>query len=98
MDEKEYDKILKNIEKENNYIQENGVLYRIKDGNKFKVIRRFELEGIMYMMHDHELSAHFGIQAIYEKVKEKYWWKNMKQDIEKYVRVVIIVKEEIIHE
>ncbi|GET54049.1 DDE-type integrase/transposase/recombinase [Rhizophagus irregularis DAOM 181602=DAOM 197198] len=86
MDEKEYDKILKNIEKEENYVQENGVLYKIKDENKFRVIRRFELEGIMYMMHDHELSAHFGIQATYEKVKEKYWWKNMKRDIEKYVK------------
>ncbi|RGB23057.1 hypothetical protein C1646_775075 [Rhizophagus diaphanus] len=36
-----------NIEKENNYIQENGVLYKIKDENKFKVIRRFELEGVI---------------------------------------------------
>jgi hypothetical protein len=86
MDEKEYDKIVKNIEKEEKYVQENGVLYKIKDENKFRVIRRFELEGIMYMMHDHELSAHFGIQAIYEKVKEKYWWKNMKRDVEKYVK------------
>ncbi|CAB4404597.1 unnamed protein product [Rhizophagus irregularis] len=81
---KEYDKILKNIEKEEKYVQENGILYKIKDENKFRVIRRFKLEGIMYMMHDHELSAHFGIQATYEKVKEKYWWKNMKQDVEKY--------------
>ncbi|GBC28728.2 retrovirus-related Pol polyprotein from transposon 412 [Rhizophagus irregularis DAOM 181602=DAOM 197198] len=127
MDEKEYDKIVKNIEKEEKYVQENGVLYKIKDENKFRVIRRFELEGIMflklkvkvdiiwgkfrevkfyivrrfilltlfmlgnwgtsmYMMHDHKLSAHFGIQATYEKVKEKYWWKNMKRDIEKYVK------------
>ncbi|CAB4418805.1 unnamed protein product [Rhizophagus irregularis] len=97
MDEKEYDKILKNIEKEEKYVQENGVLYKIKNENKFRVIRRFELEGIMYIMHDHELS-HFGIQATYEKVKEKYWWKNMKQDVEKYVKVVIIVKEEITQE
>ena len=54
MDEKEYDKILKNIEKEEKYVQENGVLYKIKDENKYRVIRRFELEGIMYMMHDHD--------------------------------------------
>ncbi|CAB4407104.1 unnamed protein product [Rhizophagus irregularis] len=86
MDEKEYDKILKNIEKEEKYIQENGVLYKIKDENKYRVIRRFELEGVMYMMHDHELSAHFGIQATYEKIKEKYWWKNMKRDVEEYVK------------
>ena len=86
MDEKEYDKSLKNVDKEEKYVQKNRVLYKIKDENKFRVIRRFELEGIMYMMHDHELSAHFGIQATYEKVKEKYWWKNMKRDVEKYVK------------
>ncbi|GET53863.1 transposase family protein [Rhizophagus irregularis DAOM 181602=DAOM 197198] len=34
-----------------------------------------------------KLFRHFGIStAIYEKVKEKYWWKNMKRDVEKYVK------------
>ncbi|CAG8767614.1 20859_t:CDS:2, partial [Rhizophagus irregularis] len=37
--------------------------------------------GKSYVMgHSQPKSAHFGIQATYEKVKEKYWWKNMKQD------------------
>jgi hypothetical protein len=66
MDEKEYDKILKNIEKEENYIQENGVLYKIKDENKFRVIRRFELEGIMYMIHDHELSVMVPPETVFK--------------------------------
>jgi Integrase zinc binding domain/Integrase core domain len=40
----------------------------------------------MYLLHDYELSAHFGIKATQEKVKEKYYWKGMDKDIEEYVK------------
>lgn len=40
----------------------------------------------MYIGHDHELAGHFGIEAIYDRIKEKYWWKEMRKDIEKYVK------------
>ena len=51
-----------------------------------KVVRRFELEPIMYFMHDHLLSAHFGIQATKDKIKERYYWPEMSRDIEDYVK------------
>jgi hypothetical protein len=87
MDEKEYDEILKNIEKyKEKFKVRDGKLYRLKDEKELRVIRRYELEGLMYLMHDHELSAHFGSKATYEKVKEKYWWKGMIRDIEGYVK------------
>src|SRR5438034_5843859 len=38
------------------------------------------------MMHDHILSAHFGIKATYEKTKERYYWKGLKEDVEIYVK------------
>jgi hypothetical protein len=87
MDEKEYDEILKNIEKyKEKFKVRDGKLYRLKDEKELRVIRRYELEGLMYLMHDHELSAHFGSKVTYEKVKEKYWWKGMIRDIEGYVK------------
>ena len=74
MEEKEYEKILKNIDELREKFQlEEGILYRIKDKKKLRVVRRYEFEGVMYLMHDHELSAHFGKKATYEKVREKYW-------------------------
>jgi hypothetical protein len=63
-----------------------GILYKIKDGRKLQVVRRFEIEGVMYMMHDHALSAHFGINATYERIKERYYWKGIKNDVETYVK------------
>ena len=86
MDEDEYDKICKNIEKENKYIIKEEMLYRRKEDKLLKVIRKYEFEGLMYLAHDHELSGHFGIDATYNRIKDKYYWKGMRGDIEAYVK------------
>lgn len=86
MNEDDYNNIIRNIRKEKKYEISEGILYRIKDKERSRVIRDYEFEGVMYMMHDNELSAHFGIEATYERIKEKYWWKNMRKDIEEYVK------------
>jgi hypothetical protein len=86
MDEDEYNKIIKNIRKEKKYIIKEEILYRIKKDKLLRVIRKYEFEGLMYMMHNHELSAHFGIKAMQDKMREKYYWKNMVKDIEIYIK------------
>ena len=86
MKEEEYRKIIKNIDNENKYEILNGQLYRKKDDKKLKVIQRYEYEGLMYLFHDHEISAHFGIQTTYEKIKERYYWKGMLKEIEAYIK------------
>src|SRR6185369_13860581 len=86
MEESEYNRIVNNIEKEDKYELKEGILYRIKGQNKFRVIRDYEYEGLMYMMHDNELSGHFGMEATLDRIRENYWWKNMRDDIEEYVK------------
>ncbi len=86
MEEKEYNEIIENIEKEEKYEWEKGVLYRKKEGKRLQVIRRWEMEGVLYMMHDHPISAHFGVKATYEKIKERYYWKGIKEDVKVYVK------------
>ncbi|GES74587.1 gypsy retrotransposon integrase-like protein 1-like [Rhizophagus clarus] len=86
MNEKDYQKIIENIDKEKKYELNNDRLYKIKKDKRLLVIRSFEFEGLMYMMHDYELSAHFGIKATYNKIREKYYWKGMFKDIELYVK------------
>ena len=86
MEEKEYNEIIENIEKEEKYEWEKGVLYRKKEGKRLQVIRRWEMEGVLYMMHDHPISAHFGVKATYEKIKERYYWKGIREDVEVYVK------------
>src|ERR1700722_17318204 len=86
MNEEDYRKIIKNIKNEKKNENLNGQLYRKKDDKKLKVIQRYEYEGLMYLFHDHEISAHFGIQTTYEKIKERYYWKGILKDIETYIK------------
>ena len=73
MNTEEYHNIVHNLKDQPNYELKDGILYRIEDDKLLQVIRRFELEGVMYMMHDHPMSAHFGIEATYQRIKEKYY-------------------------
>ncbi|EXX67080.1 protein NYNRIN-like [Rhizophagus irregularis DAOM 181602=DAOM 197198] len=86
MEESNYKRIIDNIEKENKYELKEGILYRVKGQNKLRVIRNYEYEGLIYMMHDNKLSGYFGIEATLDRIKENYWWKNIKEDVEEYVR------------
>ncbi|CAB4405770.1 unnamed protein product [Rhizophagus irregularis] len=94
MEENEYNRIVDNIEKEDKYELKEGILYRVKGQNKFRVIETMNTEGLMYMMHDNELSGHFGIEATLDRIRENYWWKNMKDDIEEYVKNMLELSNE----
>ena len=86
MEEDEYNRIIKNITNERKYEIIEGIVYRIRDDKRLRVVRKHEFEGLMYMMHDHELSGHFGMNATYGKIRKRYYWKNMRKDIEEYIR------------
>ncbi|GBB94528.1 hypothetical protein RclHR1_23720002 [Rhizophagus clarus] len=82
----EYNEVYKNINKYPKYQIINERLYRVKNKIPHLVVKEDEYKGVMYLLHDHELSAHFGIRATQEKVKKKYYWKGMDKDIEEYVK------------
>jgi len=47
MEENEYQKIIKNIEKEKDYEWKKGILYRKMKGKRLQIIRKWEMEGIL---------------------------------------------------
>ena len=68
-------------------IEKLGKLYKQDEqGRLLKILKLDEIEAILYMTHDHPTGAHFGLVATYNKIKEKYYWKGMKQDIENYIK------------
>ena len=88
MNEQDYYEILEKAKEKkevNGFQIIEGMLYKQEQQKLLKVVRRFELEPVMYFMHNHLLSAHFGIQATKDKVKEKYYWPGMSKDIKEYV-------------
>ena len=35
----------------------------------------------MFIMHDHPTSAHFAIETTFNRIREKYYWPKMYEDI-----------------
>src|SRR6185295_10708931 len=68
-------------------IEKLGKLYKQDEqGKLLKILKENEIEAILYMTHDHPTGGHFGVTSTYNKIKEKYYWKGMKNDIEEYIR------------
>ena len=58
-----------------------------KDLNRpFKVIKRNEVETILYYVHSDPLAGHFAIEETYRRVKIRYYWPQMFEDVRQYVK------------
>jgi len=51
-----------------------------------KVLRRSEFDTLMKIMHDHPTGGHMGIESTYNKIKERYYWNQMFEDIREYIK------------
>src|SRR6266542_4160998 len=78
------------------YLLINNQLYYEKREKKLKVIKRFELKLILYMTHDDPIAGYFAIEIMYNKIKERYYWLKMYEDIKIYsiLNLAINVKKE----
>src|SRR6266498_4345948 len=67
------------------YLLINNQLYYEKREKKLKVIKRFELKLILYMTYDDPIVGYFTIEIMYNKIKERYYWLKMYEDIKIYI-------------
>src|SRR6266498_5210526 len=88
MDEENYQTIIREIEKYlDKYRLKEGKLYRLKPNNKeLLIIRRFEMKLILSLIYNHLLSEYFRIESTLIKLKEKYYWSKMRNDIKSYIQ------------
>src|SRR2546429_389579 len=97
MDKEEYRKILeclqekvddKKLQKQADTFEiRNRKLYKKKKDSKIlRVLQEDEMETVLYMVHNHEMREHFGIDATYNKIAERYYWKRMYEDTKEYVK------------
>src|SRR5687767_6266226 len=93
MDNDEYKELIEHLSgrKKLENPQQRIEKYCIKNGQLFRkgkrVIPRYELEAVMYLVHDNPLSGHLGIEKCYEKIKERFYWKGMMEDVKRYIRI-----------
>ncbi len=82
MDEKNYQTIIWEIEKYlKKYKLKEKKLYRLKPNNKeLLIIRRNEIEFILFLAYEYLLSEHFGLETTLTKLKKRYYWFNMRND------------------
>ena len=63
-----------------------GNLYKeTKDGPK-RVIRSSEVLDVLYSCHHGISGTHFRIGATSQKIKDRFWWPKMDQDISSFVK------------
>jgi hypothetical protein len=88
MNQIEYQQLRDEIEthgKEKYKIINGRILYQTN--NRWSnIITENEKTTVLSAMHDNPTSGHFGIETTYNRIKERYYWKNMKKDIEDYIK------------
>jgi hypothetical protein len=67
----------------NNYIYKKD---KRKINNLLRVIRNFETEPVLFMMHNDSTAGHFAVDKMFEKIRDRYYWPQMYETIRNYVQ------------
>jgi hypothetical protein len=49
------------------------------------VLLREQVEPVVFHLHQDMSGAHLGVDAVFEKARERYYWPQMYEDIRRYV-------------
>lgn len=71
-----------------NFCMQNGTLYhRSKAYNKLTlVIPKQLVKSVLEDCHDNPLCGHFGFAKTYERVRQRFWFPNMRRSVKMYVK------------
>src|ERR1044072_1030059 len=80
----------KQIKQQSKHFQlKNGFLYKIdKRNNKnlLRVVRKYEMEPVLYMFHNDPTAGHFSVDKMFDKIRDRYYWPQMYENIREYVK------------
>ena len=82
----EKDKIEKLRKESKKYEVKNEILYRKNEEKLLRVLKEDEIDTVIFITHNHPTGGHFGKDAVFRKISERYYWKGMSKDIEEYVK------------
>ena len=71
------------------FIVKNNFIYKKdkrKDDNLLRVIRKHEIDSILYMMHNNLTAGYFAMDTMFEKIRLRYYWPQMYENIRTYVQ------------
>ena len=58
----------------------------MNENNLLRVIRRFEIEPVLYIMHNDHTAGHFATDIMFNKIRDRYYWPQMFEDIRSYIQ------------
>src|SRR5579863_4398462 len=70
------------------FTNQNHILYHKDEEDPSKtqhVIKVTELETILYNSHNNSLCGHLKFEATYNRIKQKYFWYNMRKIVQDYI-------------
>jgi hypothetical protein len=68
------------------YIYQHNTLFRKTKDSIRKVILREQVEPILYHFHTDMSGAHLGTDAIIGKIKDRYYWPQLGEDVKEYIK------------
>jgi hypothetical protein len=71
------------------YIIKHNLLYKINKNNPsnpIRVLKKTELKPALYMFHNDPTAAHNSKEKMMEKIKKRFYWPQMFEDIKNYVQ------------
>ncbi|CAF4939684.1 unnamed protein product, partial [Rotaria sp. Silwood1] len=72
------------------YVLENGILYKLFNcgisTRKLLYVPPTMVKQLLTAYHDAPWAGHFGFHRTYWKLKDKYWWPDMKTTIKDYIQ------------
>jgi hypothetical protein len=68
------------------YLIKNTQLYRQTKDGLCRVIQREQVEMLLFNLHKDMTGAHLGVEAVYNKLHERYFWPNMYDDVKEYIK------------
>lgn len=71
-----------------NFTINNNLLYKNNNNTRkpVRVIKTSELEPVLYMFHHDPTAAHASAEKMMDKIKARYYWPQMFEDIRAYVQ------------
>ena len=85
--------------KEQQRIKSKSKFYELKDdllykrdrrrktrGQLLRVLQVHEVEPVLFMMHNHPLGGHLGVDIVFNKIRNLYYWPQMYKDIKEYIQ------------
>jgi hypothetical protein len=74
-----------------NFVLEDDMVFRVvsvldrTDSLRLPYLPKSLISLVLHLYHDHPLSGHFGVHRTLCRIRDKFWWPNMRASVQNYI-------------